>query len=90
MSLIKVFNNNKLPVILHSELVKTMDTEHRASHKAKFFDNSKGKVGQQQFGNNLHYMAAINDDWLDIGISNDKIRILLKKTFFFYKLLTFY
>ena len=67
---------DKLPIVLHTELIKTMYIVRRAPHKAKFFDNSKGKIGRQCFGNNLHFMAAINDDWLTKGFSDDGLEPL--------------
>ena len=58
--------------------------ERRKSGIGKFFNNSKGKIGLQKVGNNLFFMAAIQDDWYKQDLSNDQIRTLLKRTFFGY------
>jgi hypothetical protein len=35
-------------------------------------------------GNNLEFMAAIREPWIDTDLDDDKLRILLKKYFFGY------
>jgi len=83
-SLVMKIHRDKKPKYLYETLMRTFYTERRSPGLAKFYDNSKGKIGRQRFGNNLHFLAAIQTDWLDKNMSNDAIRILLKKTFFTY------
>ncbi len=51
---------------------------------ARFYDNSKGKIGRQKLGNNLDFMTAIKTSWLGRNLGNDAIRRILKRTFFSY------
>ena len=46
--------------------------------------NSKGKVGKQKLGNNLLFLAAIQEGWYGLDLKDDRIRTLLKYTYFNY------
>jgi len=50
----------------------------RRSGKPKFFDNSRRKIGRQALINRLVIMNRFDFDWSD-GLSNDRLRINLKK-----------
>jgi hypothetical protein len=75
---------DKRPITLFASLSETIYIERRNEFRAKFYDNSKGKIGRQRFGNSLQFMHAIGDDWFGKQLSNDAIRILLKRTYFYY------
>jgi len=53
----------------------------RCPGKATMIDHSKLKIGRQCFPNRLRSMKDINFDWVN-GISDDMLRIKLKRTFF--------
>jgi len=48
-------------------------------------DNSEGKVGKQKINCKLKCMKNIKFDWLRIDINDNRLRILLKDTFFTYQ-----
>lgn len=83
---IKCLTSNK-PTNLVNFLRETMYIDQRFPDAAKFYDNSRRKIGKQKLGNNLGFMQAIKDDWLGQDLDNHKIRRILKKTFFGYFLL---
>ena len=70
------------PTNLVNFLRETMYTEQRFPDTAKFYDNSRGKIGKQTLGNNLEFMQGIKDNWLRQDLDNHKIQRILKKTFF--------
>jgi hypothetical protein len=72
------------PSVLKQLIQETIYTERRRPHIGKFYNNAKGKIGRQKIGNGLDFFNAIKDDWLDMDLSNDAIRRLLKRTFFGY------
>ncbi len=80
---IKTLRDQK-PVRLHNIVRETLYSERRHPTLGKFYNNAKGKIGRQKFGNNLEYMAAIKEEWNGLNLDNAKIRINLKKTFFTY------
>ncbi len=75
---------DKQPTTLHELIMETMFEERRKPGLAKFYNNSKGKVGRQKIGNNLDFMMAIKQPWTQANLNNDKIRMLLKETYFTY------
>ncbi len=77
---------NGKPTLLVSFIRETLYHERRSPNIGKFYNNAKGKIGRQKLGNNLEFMSAIRDDWLDTGtaIGPDRLRRILKKTFFAY------
>lgn len=81
----KVFRD-KCPERLHEILQKTFYTERRNRGKGLFFDGSKSKVGKQSIQNRLQHIKSITESWCQLGtnITNDKLRVILKKTFFKY------
>ncbi len=83
-SLVIKILRDRSPSGLHDLLKETYYEERRHVGIGKFFDNSKGKIGKQKFGNNLQYMSAIRSPWNGQNWSDDKIRVELKKTFFSY------
>ena len=64
--------------------METLYTERRAAHIAKFYNNAKGKIGRQKLGNGLDFMACIKDNWYGLQLGPDRVRRILKKTFFSY------
>ena len=82
-TLIKIMRD-KTPVKLYNLLEKEMYTERRKPNKGKFRYNAEGKIGKQKFNNRLDHLLRIKDDWLEVGLSNNAIRKILKKTFFDY------
>ena len=77
---------NEKPTLLVSFIKETLYHERQSPNIGKFYNNVKGKIGRQKLGNNLEFMSAIRDDWLDTGtaIGPDRLRRILKKTFFAY------
>ena len=82
-TVIKILKQRK-PTNLYYYLQETIYTERQKPGFGKFFNNSKGKIGRQKVGNNLFFMAAIQDNWYKRDLSDDQIRTLLKRTFFGY------
>lgn len=75
---------DKLPQRLHELLQSTYYSERRNVAKGLFYDSSKMKVGRQSLQNRLQHMKQIREPWNELGSrwTNDKIRIVLKDTFF--------
>ncbi len=59
-------------------------SERRLPNLGKFYNNSKGKIGRQKLGNNLEFLHAIKYDLLGIQLGHNRLRRILKKTFFSY------
>jgi len=75
---------DKNPNRLHSLLRSSYFEEPRKAGYGKFFDKSSTKCGKQSINCRLEHMRLINCPWSTENLSNDAIRILLKKTFFHY------
>ena len=60
----------------------TLYSELRKPDIGYFFDNSKRKPGKQILKNRLELMKEINTPWLKRILTDDKIRIEMKKIFF--------
>jgi len=73
---------NKEPPDLYDSLMSTCYTEPRKPDIGYFYDNSKRKHGKQIFHNRLEIMKEIDFPWLNRIITDDEIRIEMKKTFF--------
>jgi hypothetical protein len=82
-TVIKVLREN-LPMELCNTLRETLYEEGRKPGIGHFYDNSKGKIGKQKFGNNIHFMKAIKEPWLGENLPDATIRRILKSTFFPY------
>jgi len=82
-AVIKILNTKK-PMYSHSKLSESLYTTRRKPLIGRFFDNSRGKIGKQSLENRLSMMDAIGFDWIDQGLSDDRLRQLLKKAFFTY------
>jgi hypothetical protein len=80
---IKVLRD-EAPVDLRQYLLETLFEERRKPGIGRFYDNSRGKIGRQKFGNNVQFMMAIRDPWLGRRITDDGLRTMLKRTFFPY------
>jgi hypothetical protein len=71
----------KQPTKLVNFPSETLFTERRYPDVTKFFSNSKGKFGRQKLGNNLEFMNATKDKWLNNHtLTPDR----LKRSFFSY------
>jgi len=62
--------------------MSTCYSEPRKPDIGYFYDNSKRKPGKQIFHNRLEFMKEIDTPWLNRIITDDEIRIEMKKTFF--------
>jgi len=75
---------DKNPNRLHSLLRSSYFEEPRKIGYGKFFDKSSTKIGKQAINCRLEHIRLIDWPWSTDNLSNDSIRILLKKTFFDY------
>jgi len=75
---------DKNPNRLHSLLRSSYFEEPRKAGIGKFFDKSTSKIGKQALNNRLDHIRLINRPWSTENLSNDSIRILLKRTYFEY------
>ncbi len=73
---------DKEPKFLHVELTKNYFEEKRYPGVGMFFDASRIKKGQQAISNRLFFMRSIKFPWNSKPLSNDQIRIEMKKCFF--------
>jgi Reverse transcriptase (RNA-dependent DNA polymerase) len=75
---------DKTPKVLHDILKTTYYSERRKGGKGLFYDSSRTCVGRQSIQNRLKHIAQVSEPWNEIGsgLTNDRLRILLKKTFF--------
>jgi len=48
--------------------------------------NSNGKIGKQKLNCKLKCIDCIEFDWLEVDLDDNRLRILLKDTFFSYRL----
>jgi len=71
------------PVILQKLTQKRKNLLHHISI-GRFFNNASGKIGKQLFQNSLQRMGRLDDKWLDRKWTNDLIRVMLNKTYFFF------
>jgi len=78
----------KQPQRLHDILKSTYYSERRNAGKGLFYDSSKTVPGRQSLQNRLKHIAQISEPWNEIGperFSKDKLRVMLKSTYFLYK-----
>ena len=73
---------NKEPAYLYDNLNKCYFEEKRYPGVGMFFDNSRIKKGQQALANRLLFMRSIKYPWNEKPMSDDLIRIEMKKCFF--------
>jgi hypothetical protein len=74
---------DKLPVPLHFQLMRTFYTERRNAGRGFFYDASKTKPGRQSLENRFFHKRQISEPWSKkLNLTNDYIRVLLKRTFF--------
>jgi len=76
---IKLFNSKETRI--GEQLRQQCYINDRQPRKGTFFDTSNLKIGRQSFQNRLQVFTNINFDWIG-EITNDAIRINLKKQFF--------
>jgi len=80
---------DKNPKRLHSLLMSSYFEEPRKAGVGNFFDKSASKVGKQSINCRLDHIRLIKSPWSTENLSNDSIRILLKRTYFDYFTETF-
>jgi hypothetical protein len=75
---------DKQPEVLHDILKRTYFAERRNLAKGMFFDASRTRMGRQSLQNRLQHIKHLKVPWNeeDSKISNHKLRIILKETFF--------
>ena len=73
---------DKEPCFLHDELTKTYFEEKRVPGVGKFFGGPRTKKGcQAAIANRLLFMRSITYPWNSKALTNDAIRIEMKKMF---------
>jgi len=76
---------DKQPKPLADLLDRTLYTLPRKPQLGKWYDESRSKWGKQSVQNRLIFMNGIEEPWLRRDLSDDGIRMLMKKEFFDYK-----
>jgi len=78
-SLVIKIKRDGSPTYLHEVINETIYTTRRQPERAKFYDNSRGKVGKHRLGNRL---AKMNDlpPWLEQPMTDDGLRVFLRKS----------
>jgi len=66
-------------------LETTLYTVPRKPLLGRFYDGSKSKGGHQALHNRVMFLNGISEPWLRRDLTDDGIRILMKKEFFDYK-----
>jgi len=56
----------------------------RGLHNGNFYNNSNCKIGKQKLNCKLKCIYLIKFAWLEMDLSESRLRILLKDTFFSY------
>ncbi len=75
--------NNTDPFVLFHELLSHAVIERRSPRKPWFLDMSRSRTGRQSLANRVSpTMRKINFDWLDVDLSKDSLRRMLKMCFF--------
>ena len=72
------------PTILYQKLMNTYFEERRKPGVGFFYDSSRTKKGRQSLQNRLLFMRSINHSWFGHNLSDDSIRIQMKRSFFSY------
>jgi len=50
-----------------------------------FIGNLRGKIERQKLSNRFRFMAQLTTDWIDTQFTKDRLKTILKTTFFNYK-----
>jgi len=79
-SLVMKIVRNDFPRRLKENLLSNAYIERRKPGRLKFYDNSRTRIGRQNFGNRLGLLNDIDFDWTD-GLTDGAIRTKLKKFF---------
>jgi hypothetical protein len=75
---------HKEPSYLGTKLSLQYYEEPRKPGVGRFFDSSKRKIGAQSLQNHIGWMKDIGDAWHGRKLTDDVIRVLLKKSLFDY------
>jgi len=73
---------NKEPPDIYEMLMSTVYNEPRKPNIGYFFDDSRKKPGKQRICNRLAMMKEVKKPWLHQQLTDDEIRIEMKRTFF--------
>jgi len=76
---------DRQPKNLVDLLETTLYTVPRKPLLGRFYDGSKSKGGHQALHNRVTFLNGISEPWLRRDMTDDGIRILMKKEFFDYK-----
>ena len=71
------------PLGLMESLCLNVVAERRRQNLGHFFDDSRLVLGRHIFANRLCHLNTICEPWFRLPLSNDSIRVLLKKQFDF-------
>lgn len=82
-SLVIKLLRNKTPKMIYNTLLENLYVERRKPCRGRFYNNSTGKVGLHELKNRLNFICDLDFDWLGLDLSDDAIRIKLKKFFNF-------
>jgi len=80
---IKTFNQDS-PSYLSKIIRSAIYNTRRKPLIGRFFDNSKGKIGKQSLESRLNLMDAVKFDCIGKEMTDDRLRKLLKQTYFDY------
>jgi len=75
---------DKQPKVLAELLDKTLFEEPPKPGMDKFYDGSRTKSGRQSMQNRLAMINDLVEPWLRRELSDDEIRIMMKKAYFEY------
>jgi hypothetical protein len=81
-TLISISNSSE-PFVLFHELLSHAVIERRSEPRPWFLDMSRTRIGRQSFSNRVTAISkSLKFDWLGQIFTKDRLRVLLKKTFF--------
>jgi len=81
MKVVKIVRDQQ-PKHLAASLDITLDVEPRRPDHGKFFDESRSKWGRQVLQKRISFMNGMTRPWVLLYMTNDAIRVLMKKEFF--------
>ena len=73
---------DELPRGLHNEIKKVLYVERRKPKLGRFRGNTGGKYARTRLPNRLMFMHRIKRPWLNERLNDDRIRKILKETYF--------
>jgi len=76
---IKVLRDRS-PFQLFNHLNENLYIQRRKPNNGRFYDTSAGKIGRHKFQNRLETLTNLDRPWHELDLSDNLIRIILKKT----------